>query len=112
MKRGSSFRFTEWPMPHTSVAMAQILLGVCTTPLPACWRQGRLLACRHGARLGRLQLRGGKLDRFDDVDITRAAAEVPRDGRADLFFRRVGVMVQQPVPGHEHTRRTIAALEA
>src|SRR6266568_3798150 len=87
MKRGSSLRRIEWPIPATS---GVVLGGI-----------GRLL---HAA--------GGVLDRLDDVDVAGAAAQVPRDGLADLELARRRVPGQQRRRGHHHARRAEAALQA
>src|SRR5690242_12746108 len=94
MKRGSSLRFTEWPMPPTSgvvcgsvmpagrcsisVAIAVLLAALC---LGCRWLGGRL-GGRRCVRLRR-QIAGGLLDRLDDVHVAGAAAEVAADSLAD-----------------------------
>src|SRR5262245_2122680 len=56
-------------------------------------------------------LRGGALNRVDDVLVARAAAEIPRDALADLAFGRRGVVGEQRDGGHDHARRAVAALQ-
>ena len=58
------------------------------------------------------RLRGGVLDRLDDVHVSGAAAEIPGDGLADLGFAGVRIAFEQRGPGHEHAGRAEAALEA
>src|ERR1700694_902586 len=89
MKRGSSLRFIEWPMPDTSV----LVLGCDMGPLP-------------------LLLLGSVLHRLDDVDVAGAAAEVAGDRLANLELRRVPVLLEQRAGRHQHARRAVAALEA
>src|SRR4029077_8840932 len=94
MKRGSSLRFMEWPMPQTS---AEVRRGCMAPPLLS----------RVGA-----QLLGRVLDGFDDVDIAGAAAEIAGDRLADLRLARIGVLLQEGVAGQHHAGRAVAALEA
>src|SRR5256885_4841045 len=91
MKRGSSLRFIEWPMPETS----GLVFGVFMDP-------SSLLA----------QLLGCVLDGLDDVHIAGAAAKVAADGFADLHLVRLLVARQQGAAGHHHPRRAEAALQA
>ena len=51
------------------------------------------------------------LDRFHDVLIARAAAEIAIDGAADLLFCRILPPLQKLVGGKNHPRRTVAALQ-
>src|SRR6187549_1073146 len=105
MKRGSSLRFIEWPMPEIS--------GEVLGSMALSSARGD----RGGGRRGldgqrRLQLGGGMLDGFDDVDVAGAAAEVAGDRLADLLLRRVRVARQQGGAGEHHPRRAVAALQA
>src|SRR5262249_43462532 len=88
MKRGSSLRLIEWPTPPTS-AVVRGAIGFSST-----------------------QPCGGVLDRFHDVDVPGAAAQVPGDRVADLGFRRIRVASEQRDAGHHHPRRAVAALQA
>src|ERR1700692_4852764 len=88
MKRGSSLRFIEWPMPETSL----LVLGGCMG--------------------GSLLLLGGVLHRLDDVDVAGAAAEVAGDRFADLQLARIRVLLEERAARHQHSRRAIAALQA
>ena len=63
-----------------------------------------------GLRL--LQLLRRVLNRLDDLVVAGAAAEVAGDAPADLFFGRVGVLLEQVLGAHDHARRAIAALQA
>src|SRR5262249_28499890 len=51
------------------------------------------------------------LDRFDNVDIPRAPAQIAGDGPADLLFGRGGIMLQERIAGHEHARGAEATLQ-
>src|SRR5437667_5286962 len=51
-------------------------------------------------------------DGGDDVLVAGTAAEVALDGVADLVVGRIGVARQKVGGGHDHARRTEAALEA
>src|SRR5207237_9663326 len=51
-----------------------------------------------------------ELDRFDDLDVPRAAAEVAGDGLAHVFVRRGQAGDEEPVRGDDHPRRADAAL--
>src|SRR5689334_12817979 len=92
MKRGSSLRFIEWPMP-------QILASVLGSLIA-----GLLTALTHF--LGRV------LHGLDDVHVARAVAQVARDRLADLLLARVLVRSEERARGHEHARRAEAALQA
>src|SRR5204863_6781689 len=86
---GSSFRRTRLP---TNVCVAAM------RPLPSRPHAGQTA--------GRVE------DRCDDVLIPRAAAEVPFERFANLFFRRRGVLLQEARGRHDHPRRAVAALQA
>src|SRR5262245_8280240 len=88
MKRGSSLRLSEWPMPPISGVVA----GAMRSSLP---------------QPGRRVLHG-----LDDVHVPRAAAEVARDGLPDLVFAGARVPLQQRAARHHHARRAVAALQA
>src|SRR5215831_12827995 len=90
MKRGSSLRFIEWPMP-------QILASVLGVMSPMEFSSTHLF--------------GGVLHRLDDVHIAGAAAQVARDRLADLLLARVLVAREERAGGHEHSRRAEAALQ-
>src|SRR2546425_4646516 len=96
MKRASSLRLTEWPMPPISTATSFTSVG-------------------GGNCLGRgLRLRLAHLPRrvphgLHDVHVARAAAEVARDGLADLQLGGVGVALEQRDGGHHHAGRAEAA---
>src|SRR5438552_15515866 len=51
------------------------------------------------------------LDRFDNVDIPRAPAQIAGDGPADLLFGRGNVVLQERIASHEHPRRAEATLQ-
>src|SRR4029453_7024490 len=111
MKRGSSLRLTEWPMPPTS-GVVVVMTPVVISGLPP--GRGRLR--RRGGHdrrgLGRAQLARRLLDRLDDVHVARATAEVAADPLADLFLVGVRVLLQKPGGLHDHARRAEPALES
>src|SRR5438128_9037403 len=88
MKRGSSLRFIECPIPLTCA----LVLGGCI---------GVLLA----------QLLGCVLHGLDDVEIAGAAAEVAADGLADLGLARVLGALEQRAARQHHAGRAKAALQ-
>src|ERR1044072_1813602 len=89
MKRGSSLRFMEWPMPQI---LASVLGLLMVSPLAHLL--GRVL---HG---------------LHDIDVTGAAAEIPRNGLADLLLARVLVLLEQRARRHQHARGAESALQA
>src|SRR5882672_4510123 len=91
MKRGSSLRFIEWPMPQILASV----FGVFISPM----------TFSSGHFLGRV------LHGLDDVHVTGAAAKVPGDGLADFQLARVLVAFEERARGHEHARRAKAALQ-
>src|SRR5262245_47929606 len=84
MKRSSSTRLRRAPTPPTEISSTGI---------------------------GRLHLPGRPLDGLDDVLVTGAAAEVPRDRPADLFLCRVGVVLQERGDRQHHPRSAEPALQ-
>src|ERR1700736_5875246 len=103
MKRGSSLRFIECPMPHISGEVRVVMAPPCRllrvpllrVPLlrvpyafhgacdgAACSVCRRLRRLRGGLG-GRALLLRRVAHRFDDVYVAGAAAEVARDGLAD-----------------------------
>src|SRR5215813_385101 len=88
MKRGSSLRFIECPMPPTS----GLVLGC--------------MACLLAQPLGRV------LDCLDDVHVARAATEISGDGFPDLRFTRRLVLGEERAAGHHHSRSAVPALQA
>jgi hypothetical protein len=51
------------------------------------------------------------LDRLNNLNIARAAAEIPRNRDADIMFSRVWIVVQQIPCTQEHTRSAEAAMD-
>src|SRR5262245_54866634 len=82
-------------MPPTSADVR----GACSDAIV------RLLSSRGG------QLAGRVLNRLDDVDVTRAAAQVPGDSVPDLVLARARVLLEVRIARHQHARRAVAALE-
>jgi hypothetical protein len=58
------------------------------------------------------QLAGGVLNRLHDVLVAGAAAQVAAHACPDLLFRRIGVLLQEPIGAHQHAWRAEAALQA
>src|SRR5262245_2535465 len=90
MKRGSSLRLTECPMPPTSGVVFGAML--CS-----------LLRARRGRRV---------LHALDDVHVAGTATQVSGDRPPDVFLARARVGLQQRVARHHHPGRAVAALEA
>src|SRR5579863_900492 len=97
MKRGSSLRFIEWPMPQTAAVVFSSMMALSLS--------------RRRALFGRAQRGGGVLHRLDDVHVTGAAAEVAGDRLADLQLAGIGVALQQRVARDHHARRAETALQ-
>src|ERR1700722_10236472 len=88
MKRRSSLRLMEWPMPPTSGDVRQpILASFC-------------------------HLAGGKLHRLDDVLVTGAAAQISGDAPADFLLSGVRILLEQSVGRYEHARGAVTALQS
>src|SRR5690349_466280 len=112
MKRGSSLRFIEWPMP-------QILASVLGS-LIACLLERLLIRSPGGFEGGMYppspnllaHLLGSVLHGLDDVHVAGTAAQIARDRLADLLFARVLVRGEERARGHEHARRAESALQA
>ena len=47
---------------------------------------------------------------LDDVDVPGAAAQIARDGVANLILGRVGIPVQERISRHQHSGSAVAAL--
>src|SRR6478672_3820151 len=95
MRRGSSRRLTRVP---TSLGISAVVIAL--TPA---------LRGRHGfAAL----LSGGVLNRIDNVLVAGAAAEVAVQRMPDLGFCWIGIVGEQSLRCHEHSRRAVAALQA
>src|SRR5450631_2368981 len=88
MKRGSSLRFIEWPMPLTSAVVFRSMVSFLGQPF------------------------GRQLNGFDDVDVARTPTEVARDGLADFELGGLLVSCEQRAAGHHHSRSAIAALQS
>src|SRR5690242_21796702 len=97
MKRGSSLRFMEWPIPQMS--------GEVRGWLMMASQRGTSPALRLAQLLGRV------LHGLHDVHVPRAPAQVPGDGLADLELARRPVPLEERVARHHHARRAVAALE-
>src|SRR6266849_1651776 len=54
---------------------------------------------------------GGRLDRFHNVLVARAAADVTLDPQPDLLLGRVWIPLQKLLGCQDHARRAEAALE-
>src|SRR3954463_8908733 len=83
MKRGSSLRLTEWPMPPTSGVVCGCSC-VVTAGTPSAHRGGvDRLGSDDGCRFGGRELAGRLLDRLHDVHVAGAATQVAADPLAD-----------------------------
>src|SRR5271165_895105 len=87
MKRRSSLRLIEWPMPPISGDVRQIIF----TSL--------------------LHLGGGVLNGFHNILVPGTAAQIPGDPPADLFLAGIRVLAQQGIRRHQHARSAEAALQ-
>src|SRR5271157_1595504 len=54
---------------------------------------------------------GGRLNRFDDLVISRAPTHDPFNPFPDLLLAGLWILLQQGVNGHDHAGRTVAALD-
>src|SRR5258707_15500751 len=66
-----------------------------------CHLRSRILLLR--------DLEDGGFDGFEDLQIARAAAQVSGNRFANLIPRRVGILIQQSLRGHQNRRSAIAA---
>src|SRR6266540_2761180 len=69
-------------------------------------------SARRRSGLVRPLLLSRPLHRLDDVLVAGAAADVPRDGPADVLLRRVRVLLEQGRRHQQHRRGAEAALQA
>src|SRR5208283_857722 len=101
MKRMSSLRLTETPMP---VALMFLSLGMAVK----AWGLFGCLGRRHGPHLSR-----PLGDRPDDVVVAGAAADVAFERVADRGLVEFRALAIDEVDGrHDHARRAEAALQA
>src|SRR5918996_3202870 len=97
MKRSSSLRLIDWPMPPARSSTSDT-----KTSSDSGW-------CLGG---GGPHAFGGPLHGLDDVHVAGAAAYVSRQCCADVFLRRRRVFVQELLRDEHHGRRTEPTLEA
>src|SRR5262250_1676614 len=95
MKRGSSLRLIEWPIPPISADVRGV--GAMTSSSTSLPRPGR---------------RRGVLDGLDDIHVAGAPAKIPGDRFADVAFGRIRIRLQERVARQHHARRAVAALQA
>src|SRR5437868_4219596 len=113
--RWSSTRVTLDP---TSPLITPLDVGaMCQPPVATPERSGaraRGVSLRGGERgvLGGGEELLGPLHPGDDALVARAAAQVPRQRRADLRARDVRLLGQELIDGHDEARGAEAALEA
>src|SRR5271166_2771326 len=102
MKRMSSLRLTETPMPVALILSLSLRNGLLASVLLGGLRRHR---ARHLARaLG---------DRFHDVVVAGAAADVALEPVADRSLVKIRALAIDEVDrGHDHARRAEAALQA
>src|SRR3982751_6291609 len=89
MRRSSSTRLTRAPTPPTAISSTAMV----RSPSGA------------DGRAGRGHLPGRPLDGLDDVLVAGAAAEVSRNGPADVLLAGVGGVLQQCRRRQHHARR-------
>src|SRR6266513_4577409 len=86
------------------------LRGTFSPAHPGCGLPGSATTGWGGATV--VSVTGGRaLDRFDDVHIAGAAAQIALDRLADLLLARVRIRTQQRRRAHQHPRCAIAALQ-
>src|SRR6266849_5034174 len=121
MNRGSSRRLMDLPNMRSSVALAMPI----SFPLhgrATKWPPKPPQTCRAPASPGRSSTEeirlflgghrvGGPLDRFHDVVVAGAAAQVALELVADLLLRGFRVALEHLVDGHDHAGRAEAALQ-
>jgi hypothetical protein len=56
-------------------------------------------------------LAGGVLNRFDDVLVAGAAAQIPFEPVANLVHAGIGIPIEYLRGGHDHSRRAVTALQ-
>src|SRR5688572_26306912 len=121
MKRGSSLRLTEWPMPPISGEVrssCSVSVVMVVAPSTGRGRFGRDFLTVDGLgghdrrRFALAERAGGLLDGLHDVDVAGAATEVAADALADLVLRGIRVLAEQPRGLHDHPGGAEAALEA
>ena len=64
-----------------------------------------------GDRSAIAQGSGGDLDGLDDIDVAGTPAQISLQGTLDCLVVWGGVVPQQASAGHDHARRTVAALQ-
>src|ERR1700729_1183285 len=110
MKRWSSLQRTEAPIPVALMALpsGNSLSGTAVaipTSLPQLFGGFGALAAVHGLGAGR--------DRFDDVVVAGAAADVALELLADGVVVEVVALAAHDIHRrHDHARRAVAALQA
>src|SRR5271170_30589 len=88
MKRESSLRLMEWPMPPISGDVWKSIF------------------------FSLLYLAGGILHGFDNVLVPRTTAQVAGNSPANLLLAGIRVRLEQSIRRHQHPRSAIAALQA
>src|SRR5437762_3034083 len=98
--RTRSYPYSVWPVTFSSASMR-------VTDFPTTASSSILFSSLIPAKLCR-----GSLNRLNDLGVTRAAAEIARERKPNLFLRGVLVFVQKRLGHHQHARRAVAALRA
>src|SRR5215831_12937350 len=101
MNRASSLRSLEAPIPCSLSSRSRVSVAAAMAIPPVDLPSRR---CRR-------ELLRRVLHRLDDVLVARAAAEIARHPIADLLFRRIRILLEQPVRARDHARRAVAALQ-
>src|SRR4051794_15188700 len=111
MKRGSSLRLTEWPIPPISALVRGSCASVVIFVTPRSTGRDRLGA-GHLCLGGSGHLAGRLLDRLHDVHVAGTPAQVAADPLADLRLGRCLVLPEKPGGLHDHPRGAEPALQA
>src|SRR5262245_31181355 len=114
MKRPSSLRFIECPIPPTSGVVRGSWIMFPSLPVLGGGRSlaGRGDAARRGFGLGGAYRRRRVLDGLHDVHVARAAAQIARNRAPYLAFARAGVALQQRGRRHHHARSAVSTLQS
>src|SRR5262245_4759482 len=101
MKRGSSLRLIEWPMPPTSA----VVRGVIVISSMILLADDYLFQTCNPSCAGRARFGGCILNGLDDIHVAGAAAQVSGNGMPDVGFSGIPVPSEQRHAGHHHPRR-------
>src|SRR5438132_9330396 len=113
-KSGTDHVFSDESARRCPEKVASILASplICNRVMVSCGCPRFGSSWRGNRGLTPIEFFGGRLDRFDDLGIAGAAADVAGDAEADLVLARIGVLVEQRLRHHDHARGAEAALRA